>query len=168
MRSLTVLLCALPPTVLAATALAQGLAPAWYVDTPKDAPAMLVYGEPAAPILGFACERRSGQVMTRLMLQRTIADHRVGAVWVDAAGIAGPWPASVAFTSGEAATTLRGQAEAGQTASGTAVSTEISTAAPVIKAFGKSGVISLTAMSETLTPPAAKPQMVRKFLGACR
>jgi hypothetical protein len=72
----------------------------------------------------------------------------------------------VAFASADAAATLRGQAH-GTESAGTAVTTEISTAAPVMKAFGKTGAIALTALSETATPSPAKRGMVRKFLGAC-
>ncbi|HEX5377298.1 MAG TPA: hypothetical protein VFW47_01915 [Phenylobacterium sp.] len=157
-------LAALSPTV----APAQGLPAAWSVETPKDAPATLVYGAPGAPVLGFACVRRTGQVTTRLLIARKLADHRVGEVWVDAAGVAAPWPASVAFASGVASSTLRGQAEAGELPDVTAVSTEISTAAPVIKAFAKTGALTLTSLSETVSPAPARPGMVRKFLGACK
>lgn len=156
-------LLALVPAVAAA----QPLPAAWSVETPKDAPATLVYGPPGAPSLGFACVRKSGQVTVRLLVSRKLADHRAGNLWVDAAGVAAPWPASMVFASSDAATTLRGQANAGDLSEGTAVSTEISTAAPVLKAFGKSGAIALTALSETATPVPAKPGMVRKFLGAC-
>jgi hypothetical protein len=151
-----------------ATALAQGLPPAWSVDTPKDAPATLLYGPPSAPQLGFACERGTGQVTVRLLAARRLADRKVGDIWVDAAGIAAPWPAGVAFASADAASTLRGHAEPLEPSGGTAVTTEISTQAPVIKAFGKTGVIAVTALGETATPEAAKPGMVRKFLGACK
>ena len=164
MRFFAVLgLPALSPTL----ARAQGLPPTWLVETPKDAPATLVYGPPTAPQLGFACQRGSGQVTTRFLVGRKLADHRVGEVWVDLAGIAAPWPVSVLFASGESASTLRGQAEPAQDG-GTAVNSEISTAAPVIKAFAKTGVIGLTAVSETISPTPAKPGMVRKFLGACK
>lgn len=146
---------------------AQALSPTWLVETPKDAPATLVYGPPTQPQLGFACQRGSGQVTTRFLIARRLGDHRVGEVWVDVAGVAAPWPVSVTFASGEAATTLRGQAEVAP-ADGTAVSSEISTAAPVIKTFAKTGAIRLTAASETVAPAPAKPGLVRKFLRACR
>jgi hypothetical protein len=146
---------------------AQTLPPAWIVDTPKDAPATLIYGPPAAPGLGFACVRKSGQITVRLLVSRRLADHRAGDVWIDAAGIAEPWPAGVTFAAADATTTVRGQAHGTEAPGGTAVTTEISTAAPVIKAFGKTGAISLTALSETASPAPAKPGMVRKFLGAC-
>jgi hypothetical protein len=158
-----VALLALVPAVAAA----QPLPAAWSVETPKDAPATLIYGPPAAPSLGFACVRKTGQITVRLLVARRLADHRTGDVWFDAAGIAAPWPASVAFASADAGATLRGQA-LGTEGPGTAVTTEISTAAPVIKAFGKTGAITVTALSETATPAPAKPGMVRKFLGACR
>lgn len=164
MRFLTVLgLLALSPTL----ARAQGLPPTWLVETPKDAPATLIYGPPTAPQLGFACPRGSGQVTARFLIGRKLADHRVGEVWVDSAGVAAPWPVSVVFASGEAASTLRGQAEPAPS-DGAAVTSEISTAAPVIKAFAKTGMISLTAVSETVSPAPAKPGMVRKFVGACK
>ena len=160
------------PTLLAllvpAVAWSQALPSVWDLQTPKDAPATLVYGPPTTPVIGFACARKSGQILVRAQLVRSVADHRVGEAWVDAAGIAGPWPASVTFASSPAASTLRGQAEAGPGGAGTAVTTEISTAAPVIQAFGKTGVISLTALSETVAPAVAKPGTVRKFLGVCR
>jgi hypothetical protein len=146
---------------------AQPLPAAWSVDTPNDAPATLIYGPPAAPSLGFACVRKTGQVTVRLLVSRRLADHKTGDVWRDAAGVAAPWPASMAFASADATATLRGQAHGGEDA-GTAVTTEISTAAPVIKAFGKTGAITLTALSETMSPAPAKPGMIRKFLGACK
>jgi len=149
-------LLALVPAVAAA----QPLPATWSVDTPKDAPATLIYGPPGAPSLGFACVRKTGQITVRL------ADHKAGEVWINGAGIAEPWPASVAFASADAAATLRGQAH-GTDGAGTAVTTEISTAAPVMKGFGKTGAIALTALSETATPVPAKPGMVRKFLGVC-
>jgi hypothetical protein len=152
----------------AAPALAQGLPPAWSVDAPKDAPATLLYGPPASPQIGFACERGTGQVTVRLLAARRLADRKIGEAWVDAAGVAAPWPASVAFASGDTASTLRGHAEPLEPSGGTAVTTEISTQAPVIKAFGKTGVITVTALGGTVAPEAAKPGMVRKFLGACR
>jgi len=157
-------LIALSPAV----ALAQGLPAAWSVETPKDAPAVLIYGAPTTPQVGFSCERKTGQVSTRLIVPRKLADHRVGEVWVNAAGIAAPWPVSVVFASGSESSTLRGRAEAGSVSDATAVTTEISTAAPVIQAFRKTGVISLTAIGETTAPTPAKPGMVRKFLGVCR
>ncbi len=155
-------LLALVPAVAAA----QPLPAAWSVDAPKDAPATLIYGPPGAPGLGFACVRKTGQITVRLLTSRRLADHKAGEVWINGAGIAEPWPASVAFTSADASTILRGQAH-GTDSVGTAVTTEISTAAPVMKAFGKTGAIALTTLSETATPAPAKPGMVRKFLGAC-
>jgi hypothetical protein len=164
MRIVAVLaLLALSPTAVQVQPLPAG----WSVDTPKDAPATLIYGPPAAPSLGFACVRKTGQVTVRLLVSRRLADHKTDEVWIDAAGIAAPWPASVVFASADAAATLRGQAHGGEEG-GAAVTTEISTLAPVIKAFGKTGAITLTALGETASPTPAKPGMVRKFLGACK
>jgi hypothetical protein len=143
-----------------------GLAPIWIVETPKDAPAVLTYGPPTTPQLGFSCVRKSGQIATLARVERRLADHQVGKVWVDAAGVAAPWPVSVTFASAADRSILRGEAGAGE--AGTEISTEISTAAPVMKSFAKTGTITLTVLSETLSPLRAKPGQVRKFLGACR
>lgn len=140
--------------------------PAWAVDTPRDAPATLIHGLPAT--LGFACQKGSGQVEVRLVAARTLADHKDGETSFDAAGVPAPWPASIAFASGTDATTLRGHAEPNPAGPGSVLTTEISTAAPVIKAFAKSGMISLTALGETIVEPPVKPGLVRKFLGVCR
>jgi hypothetical protein len=140
--------------------------PAWAVETPKDAPATLIHGVPAT--VGFACQKGSGQVEVRLVAARTLADHRNGETSFDAAGVPAPWPASIAFASGTDATTLRGHAEPNPAGPGSVLTTEISTAAPVIKAFARTGMISLTALGETTSEPPVKPGLVRKFLGVCR
>ncbi len=140
--------------------------PAWAVETPKDAPATLIHGTPAT--VGFACQKGSGQVEVRLVATRTLADHKSGEVTVDAAGVPAPWPASLAFASGAETSTQRGHAEPNPAGPGSVVTSEISTAAPVIKAFAKTGMISLTALGETTAQPPVKPGMVRKFLGICR
>ena len=94
--------------------------------------------------------------------------NQEGEVWVDASGIAAPWPVSVVFAAGASTTTLRGQAEPTETAPTTRVKTEISTAAPVIKAFAKSGAISFRALNSAVSPSMAKPSGVRKFLAVCK
>jgi len=140
--------------------------PAWVVDTPKGAPATLVHGDPAT--VGFACQKGAGQVEVRLVAAKTLADHKDGEVTVDAAGIPAPWPASLGLASGTDATILRGHAEPNPAGTGSVVTTEISTAAPVLKAFAKTGELTLTALGDTQAQPAVKPGLVRRFLGVCK
>lgn len=159
----------LVPTVLillASTAAPPAYDPAWVVDIPKDAPATLIHGTPAT--VGFACQKGSGQVDVRLVAAKALADHKDGEKTLDAAGVPAPWPASLGFASGTDTSTQRGHAEPNPAGPGSVVTGEISTAAPVIKAFGKTGIITLTALGETTAQPPVKPGLVRKFLGVCR
>jgi len=139
--------------------------PAWLVDTPKDAPATLIHGAPAT--VGFACQKGSGQVEVRLVASKILADHKSGETTLDAAGVPAPWPASLGFVSGTDSSTQRGHAEPNPAGAGSVVTGEISTAAPVIKAFAKTGQITFTALGETTPQPPVKPGLVRKFLGIC-
>jgi hypothetical protein len=143
----------------------------WSVETPKEAEAALRYAIPdtdAQPI-AFTCVRKSGQVKVFAQLRREIGvKMEAGGIWVDEAGVRGPWPMTVALASEEASATLRGQAHADEATGGTLAIAEFSTAAPLAGAFRKSGVISLSAAGETVQPPPAPKSMVRKFLGACK
>ena len=163
MKSLVALL-----GLAATSACAQNLAPAWTVTTPKDAPAVLSFDGADGVRAHFQCLRKSGQVSLDFEVGHRIADHKVGEVWVDASSIAAPWPVSIVFAAGAYATTLRGQAEPTETASTTRVKTEIATAAPVIKAFAKSGAISFRVLNSAVSPGIAKPSGVRKFLAVCK
>ena len=144
---------------------------AWSVETPKDAEAALRYAIPdtdGQPI-AFTCARKSGQVKVFAQLRREIGvKMEAGGVWVDQAGVRGPWPMSVVLNSEAAGATLRGQAHADEATGGTLAIAEFSTAAPVAEAFRKTGVITLTAAGESVQPPPAPKSMVRKFLGACK
>ena len=144
---------------------------AWSVETPKDADAALRYAIPdtdAQPI-AFSCVRKSGQVQVFAQLAREIGiKMEAGGVWIDKAGVRGPWPMSVALTSDTASATLRGQVHVDETTGGSLAIAEFSTAAPVAEAFRKTGLITLKAAGETVQPPPAPKSMVRKFLGACK
>ena len=154
--------------LLSSTATAQDIVTGWRASTPKDALATLEFGALDAPTIAMGCARKSGQVAVKLQVDRQLADHRVGQVWVDHAGVAAPWPASVTFAAGTATSTLRGLAQPMPDQARTAVGVEISTAAPVMKAFAKTGAISLTSLGQTLSPAASKPAPMRKFLNACK
>jgi len=140
----------------------------WSVETPKDAPARLAFSAPGLPPVAFACERKSGLVAVRFPLQRRYAERQAAGVWVDDAGLAGPWPVSIAYEAGADRTVLRGRVEPDQADGASTAVGEIATAAPVLKSFGKTGALTFRAAGETVSPPPAKPGMVRKFLGACR
>ncbi len=152
--------------VATSPALAQDAVPVWQVTTPKDAPATLVYGSGTPQNIQLTCNRKSGEITLILAVHRRLADHKVGQVWVDGAGVPAPWPASVKLLSGTASATLRGQAQAAP--NGTQVTTDVSTNAPVLKAFAKTGAINLTSLAEPILPTLAKPGMVRKFIGFCK
>ena len=161
---------ALAFALFATTASAQSAGHVWTVETPKDAKAALRYGLHATddqPI-AFTCVRGSGQVKVSADLSARLGAQRVGETWVDKAGVRAPWPMSVAVASEGASLILRGQGHPNDITDGTLVLTEFSTRAPLVAAFRKTGVISLTAAGETVQPPPAPKGAVRKFLGACK
>lgn len=156
---------------LSATQAAAQETHVWSVETPKDADAALRYAIPdtdAQPI-AFSCVRKSGQVKVFAQLVREIGvKMEAGGVWLDKAGVRGPWPMSVILASDTASATLRGHAHADEATGGTLAIAEFSTAAPLAAAFRKTGLITLKAAGETVQPPPAPKSMVRKFLGACK
>lgn len=136
---------------------AQPVGQVWAVDTPKEADAILAFGTPGgsdAPV-AFRCTPKSGQVQVIATLTRAPPPN------------AGTIPASVSIASEAATSTLRGQVTRAQGNGGLAV-TEFSTRAPVVDAFRKTGLVSVSALGETVTPPPAPKGMVRKFFGACK
>lgn len=155
----------------ATAAQAQEGGRAWTVDTPKEGDATLTYGVWGTPDLplGLSCTRKSGQVLFTTTVSKTVGVRQNAAgVWLDRANLPSPWPASVTFNSREQSATLRGQASAWDDEPGTKVAGEISTRAPVLAAFRKTGELSFTTLGETVTLPPAKTSQVRKFLGACK
>lgn len=129
----------------------------WAVETPRDGEATLAFGTPNlsdAPIF-FRCQAKSGQVEVTASLTRTPPPALTSI------------PASVTVSSEAASATLRGQVTRAAGAGSLAVA-EFSTRAPLTAAFRKTGVVSVTALGETITPPPGPKSMVRKFLGACR
>lgn len=142
----------------------------WSVETPKDAEAALRFGRPDTddqPI-AFNCVRGSGQVKVSADISKRLGVEQIGETWVDKAGVRAPWPMSVALASGEATLNLRGMGHPNDITDGTLVLAEFSTRAPLAAAFRKTGIISLTAAGESVTPPPAPKGAVRKFLSACK
>lgn len=118
----------------------------WSVATEKGQPARLTFGEAG---LTLQCPPgAAGEISVSFPLPQPPPAAR---------------PASVILTSGADRAVLRGMA-----APGSGASAEVSSQAPVIAAFRKTGVLSVAALDQTLTPPPAKTGLVRRFLGACR
>lgn len=156
--------------LLATAAQAQAPERVWSVETPRDGEAALRYGAPDTddqPI-AFFCARKSGQVRVLGDLAKGLAVRQVGGTWVDEAGVREPWPMSVVLASQGVSLNLRGQGRANEITEGTTAQAEFSTLAPFAAAFRKSGMVSLTAIGETVQPTPAPKGRVRKFLGFCK
>ena len=158
---------------LAATATgAQAQTPrSWNLVADKAAPDVtLFYGVPQTDdvALTLRCPRQTGQITVGFGVGAKLADRQSAGVWVDKIGRPAPWPASVVLTSGVATTTLRGQAMPDDLDGGTRLAAEVSTRAPVIAAFKKSGVIAASGLGETASGPPVPLKLVRPFLSACR
>ena len=135
----------------AAAAPPAATGPAWAITLEKGQPAQLIYGDGQ---LALRCPPASGgQVSVALRVTSARTEET--------------FPASVGLSSGVESATLRGVAGAARDSVRLA-ETEISTAAPVIAAFRKTGQITANALGQTLIPADAKPGMVRRFIGACR
>lgn len=130
----------------------------------------LVYGAPNSDdvVIALRCPRQTGQISASFPVTVKLADHRQGEVWVDKIGRPAPWPTSVTVASGGASATLRGQASADDLNGGSLLSAEVATRAPVIAAFKKTGVITLSGLNETQGAPPVPLKQVRPFLSACR
>lgn len=145
-------------TVALAAGSAQAQTAAWSLTVEKAQPAELAFG---ADDLVLHCPAGAkGQITVDLKIPGLAANP--------SGFVVTPIPHSLKLSSGPAATTLRGQAPVLGKLGASVAQSEVSTAAPVIEAFRKTGVISASAMDVTQTPAPAKPAMVRKFLNACR
>lgn len=137
---------------------AQAQVPIWTLAVEKAQPAELVFG--ADDLVLHCPPGAKGQITIDLKIPGSAANANGGVVT--------PIPHSLKLSSGLAATTLRGQAPVLGNLGASFARSEVSTAAPVIEAFRKTGVISVSAMDMIQSPPPAKPAMARKFLNACR
>lgn len=168
MRTFAFALIAIAMPALAAAAPPQPAV--WSVETPRDAPTVLSFTDPGTGkmTLRLTCARGSGQVTSEYALNTRRADHQEAGAWVDGAGVKAPWPGTVVFASGGLSSSLRGLTQADLATGASVATAEISTAAPLMAAFARTGQISLTAQGETIAPPPATLSLVRKFLGPCR
>ncbi|MDP3869864.1 hypothetical protein [Phenylobacterium sp.] len=143
----------------------------WTLANDKTLPEVaLVYGAPNSDdlVIALRCPRGTGQVTAAFLVEARLADRRENEVWVDKIGRPAPWPTSVTLASGLASATLRGQASADDLNRGSLLSAEVATRAPVIAAFRKTGVMTLTGLGETRSAPPVPLKQVRPFLSACK
>lgn len=146
-------------------------APAWTLSLPK-APedlARLTYEEPGAEAgrLLLSCKPKSGQMVAAFDVKTKLASRRRGDVWIDAIGRPAPWAVSVTVASLTLSTTLRGAADHNESTKGSSVAVEISTRAPVLAEWRKTGVLSVGAALEKNAPPPTPKALVSRFLRAC-
>lgn len=127
----------------------------WMVQTPKDNDAWLRFATPDTDDqpAAFRCTPKSGQVQVLAEMRKAVS-ARI--------------PVSVTVASAPASATLRGWADPNLITDGALVTAEFSTRAPVVAAFRKTGLVSVTALGETIALPPAPKGVVRKFFGACK
>lgn len=157
--------------VLTATAAQAEDGRVWTLSNDKTLPDVaLVYGAPNSDDVAASlrCPRGIGQITASFPVATRLADRQLNSVWVDKIGRPAPWPTSVTFASGLASATLRGQAGADDLNGGSRLSAEVATRAPVIAAFKKTGVITLSGLGETKSTPPVPLKQVRPFLSACK
>lgn len=143
----------------------------WTLSNDKTLPeVVLVYGVPNSDdvVAALRCPRGTGQVTAAFPVATRLADRQETDVWVDKIGRRAPWPTSVTLVSGLASATLRGQADADDLNGGSLLSAEVATRAPVIAAFRKTGVLTLSGLGETKSTPPVPLKQVRPFLSACK
>lgn len=120
------------------------------------------------PTVTLSCVKDSRQLLARFVAARKLGVENVDGRWVDDVGRPAPWPVSVTLTSTAAQTTIPGQAEMGPDGQGSIVSVEFADRAPVAEAFRQTGVLSLAAIGEVVTPAPAPRRSVQTFLRYCR
>jgi hypothetical protein len=147
--------------VLAAAATAAAPPPGtWTAITPKDAAVSLTYAPAGAPgpVLTMVCERGTGQIVFNVVLASPPDGWPAGRDSI---------PLSVILTSGAQSATLRGLAQ--PIAGGVRLSSEVATRAPVIDAFGDTGLIAISTKTQLAVAPTPAPRgTARKFLGPCK
>ncbi len=162
---------ALALLLLTATAAQAQDGRVWTLSNDKTLPDVaLIYGAPNSDdvVAALRCPRGTGQITAAFPVGARLADRLENDVWVDKIGRPAPWPASVTLASGLASATLRGQASADDLNGGSLLTAEVATRAPVIAAFKKTGVITLSGLGETKSAPPVPLKQVRPFLSACK
>jgi len=156
----------------ASAAQAQEAARAWSVSTPKapEDTAFLSFGAPGTDDVGLAlsCKVKTGQVSILFDVNRALAVRQRGGVWIDTIGRPAPWLVDVVVASGVQRVSVRGLANPDQMNGGSTVTAEVSTQAPVVAAFAKTGLLHVESLGTTVEEPPAPKRHVAKFLRACR
>jgi hypothetical protein len=146
--------------LLALAAPSLALANAWTLDTQGEA-ATLTFGsnEPEDDHQTLSCRPGSGEVRIYFRI-----DHRPSA----RAGVNQTWTTQVTVASGAVRAALPAQANGEEMYGGTEFNVRLPARSPVITAFSRSGRLRFTGLGRTVTPGAARPAVVARFLRACR
>lgn len=133
-------------------------------------PVELTYLAPGdlAPSVSLSCVKDSRQLMARFSTAPKRGVEKVGERWLDDVGRPAPWPVSVTLASSAAQTTIPGQVEMAPDGQASIISVEFADRAPVAEAFRQTGVLSLAALGQVLTPAPAPRRSVQSFLRYCR
>lgn len=119
-------------------------------------------------LMALTCVKDSGQITAEFPSAASLAVEMSGGRWLDRVGRPAPWPVSVTLASGEAQTTIPGEARPDSAALGSVVSVEFSDRAPVAAAFGRTGELRLSGLEAVVAPPAAPRRDLRRFMSFCR
>jgi hypothetical protein len=122
-------------------------------------------GEDAATAL--RCVPGSGRIVVVMFTQRRLADHLMGAAWVDRAGRSAPWTASLTAASGELAANFPAIANPDEMNGGTEIKAVVPADAPVMAAFAKTGALRFTALGETARDPKVPAAKAAGLIKAC-
>lgn len=118
----------------------------------------------------FFCKPGEGVVHVWMFPKHRIAarEMRADGEWVDAMGKAAPWPARLDLRANRTIGVVLPAIVTPDAMSGDSmVKAFLPTASPVLRTFGETGVIMLTAFGEAQAPPPAPIAKVKAFLEAC-
>ncbi len=147
------------PLLVVLAAPSAALAQSWSLDTRGEA-ATLTFGTAEAEDDHQTLSCRPGSREVRIYFR---IDHRP-------AGRTGPnnaWTAPVTVASGTARATVTGRATGEEMYGGTEFNARLPARSPVVAAFARSGRIRFTGLGHTVTPGAARPSVVARFLRVC-
>jgi hypothetical protein len=154
---------------LASPAAAQPDQRVWAIALPKQGDAVLRFAFPNTEdlMVGLTCAKKTGQVRVIGASPVRLNEMRDPDA-PPAKPVVLKRRATVTVSSGEAGTSIPGEVGPDGQHGGSYIMTELSTAAPVIAAFRKTGRLRINVQREVVEAPPAPGGLVRKFLGYCR
>lgn len=139
-----------------------------YVDSPEPAQLNYLAQGDLEPSVVLTCVKDSRQLVARFSVSRKMGALDASGRWLDDVGRPAPWPVSVTLTSAEFQTTIPGHADVRLPGDGSVIAVEFADRAPVAEAFRQTGVLSLAALGEVVTPAPAPRRPLQSFLRYCR